>query len=69
METENHEIKRRSVLTSQQIKRATWELSEEEKQPIFTDSQIGLFKHVDNYDDALAVLDEKNEVKNKLRRS
>lgn len=68
MDLKNRDIKRKAVLSPQQMKRASWELGEEEEHPIFTEEQISLFEHVDNYDDALAVLDEKNEVKNRLRR-
>lgn len=68
MDINSKDVKHKNILTPQQIKRASWELGEEEEHPIFTESQIKLFNHVDNYEDALAVLDEKNEVKNKLRR-
>jgi hypothetical protein len=68
MEINESKPKKGNNIDRKALHDALVELREEHKTPLFTDSQTGLFEHTDNLDDALAVLDENIEIKNKLRR-
>lgn len=68
MEVNERKPQKGNKINQEAMDEALLELREEEKSPIFSDSQLGLFEHFNNLDDAMAVLDENIEIKNKLRR-